>query len=112
MKKTKLINLVLITATLASCHHKKKHRDWNEPNVYMRGDESAQYSNVYDNGSSPWLWYYAFRPYGYYNRGTYYHTGYYSSGISERANIGHSSFKSNVVRGGFGSGGHSFSVSS
>lgn len=109
MKKTKIINLVLISAALASCHQKKKV-DHNKPNVYMRGDSTAKYSRAYHSGGNPWLWYYAFRPYGYYNGGTYHHTGYYSGGISEVSNIGRSMTKSNVVRGGFG--GRSFSVSS
>lgn len=78
----------------------------------MRGDSTAQYSRAYHGGSNPWLWYYAFRPYGYYSGGSYHHTGYYSGGISESANVGRSSTKSGVVRGGFGSGSHSFSVSS
>lgn len=114
MKKSKLITLVLITASLASCHKKKHKQDWNQPNVYMRSDPSAGYAQAYGyggyDGISPWLWYYAFRPYGYYNGTTYVHTGYYSGGINQSANIGHSGFKSSVVRGGFG--GHGFSVSS
>lgn len=113
MKKSKLVSLVLITAALASCHHKKPHRDWSQNNVYMRGDESADYSQSYGyNSPNPWLWYYAFRPYGYYNGTTYVHSGYYSNGISQSSNIGTSGFKSSVVRGGFGGGSHSFSVSS
>lgn len=108
MKKSKLISLVLITASLASCH-KKKQQDWNQPNVYMRSDSSANYSQAY-HGGFPWLWYYAFRPYGYYNGNSYVHSGYYSSGIRQSSNLGHNSFKSSVVRGGFG--GRGFSVSS
>ena len=111
MKKTKFISLVLITAGLASCHHhKKKDQDWqSQQQVYMRSDESAPYSqnNMLLNTM---LWYYAFRPYGYYSHGSYQRTGYYSGGISEHSNIGSSSFKASVVRGGFG--GHGFSVSS
>ena len=104
--KTKIITLVLITAALASCQ-KKKPRDPNRPNVYMRADESAGYDRQNDNF---WLWYYAFRPYGYYgSNGMYNRAGYYSSGINQSSNIGSSSFKGSVVRGGFGSG---YSVSS
>jgi hypothetical protein len=110
MKKSKIISLVLISAALASCHKPKpKHQ-----HVYLRSDASAPYSQVntnnYSGGNNALLWYYAFRPYGSYSSGSYHRSGYYSSGISESSNIGHSSAKSSVVRGGFG-GGH-FSVSS
>lgn len=113
MKKTKFISLVLITAGLASCHHHKKNeQDWqsaNQQQVYMRSDESAPYSQQ-NTMANMLLWYYAFRPYGYYNHGSYTRTGYYSGGISEHSNTGSSSFKASVVRGGFG--GHGYSVSS
>lgn len=56
------------------------------------------------------MWYYAFRPYGYYNNGGYHRAGYYSGGIPESSNVGRSATKSSTVRGGFGGG--SFSVSS
>lgn len=107
MKKTKIVTLVLITASLASCHNKKKH-DWNQPNVYMRGDESAGYGRSH-YGGNPFLWYYAFRPYGYYSHGSYHHTGYYSSAIPQSSNVGNSVTKSSVVRGGFGVGSSSVS---
>jgi hypothetical protein len=107
MKKSKLISLVLISATLASCHKKKP--EWGS-NVYMRSDSTAGYDRVGSySPHNPWLWYYAFRPYGTYYGGSYHHAGYYSEAISEGANVGHSSFKSGVVRGGFGGG---YSVSS
>lgn len=115
MKKSKFIKLVLISAALASCnkHTKKNWGDEDKGNVYMRSDTSAPYSQAgqYNgHGSSPFLWYYAFRPYGYIYGGHYNHAGYYSSALSERSNIGYSSTKSGIIRGGFGS--HSFSVSS
>ena len=113
MKKSKVIALALITSALASCHkdpvtsYKK-----NDQKVFMRSDTSAKYSqsHCHSSGISPWLWYYAFRPYGMYNNGSYSHAGYYSSGISQNSNIGTSSNKSNIMRGGFGTG--RFSVSS
>jgi hypothetical protein len=111
MKKSKCISLALITAALASCHKETKNNDWNtnDKKVYLRSDTTAEYSrsHFHNNGL---LWYYAFRPYGYYNNGSYSRAGYYSSGISESSNIGHSAAKSGIVRGGFG--GHGFSVSS
>ncbi len=111
MKKSKVISFALITAALASCHKENKNNDWNTDNkkVYMRSDSTAAYSRSYFHNNGL-LWYYAFRPYGYYNNGSYSRAGYYSSGISESSNIGASSAKSSIVRGGFGGGG--FSVSS
>ena len=105
MKKSKYISLVLITAALASCN--KKEKEWNqgEPKVYMRSDSTAAYSHSHMNNLARiGLWYYAFRPYGYYNNGNYSRYGYYSSGIQESSNIGRSASKSSVIRGGFGSG--------
>jgi len=110
MKKSKYIELVLITAALASCHH-SGNKEWESGNhTYIRSDSTAPYGAAigYGNGGAR-MWYYAFRPYGNYNNGYYERAGYYSDAIHERANIGSNSFKSSVVRGGFGGG---FSVSS
>ena len=109
MKKTKFIQLVLITSALASCHQKAKQKEWqSEQKVYMRSDSSAGYTQShYHRGIGNW--YYAFRPYGYYYQGSYNRIGYYSSGISEHSNIGSSAAKSGAVRGGFGSPGASVS---
>ncbi len=110
MKKSKYIELVLITAVLASCNQSNK--EWQSGNkVYMRSDTTAPYSRAHHSGiGAALLWYYAFRPYGNYNKGSYRRTGYYSRGLSERSNIGSNSFKAAVSRGGFGRSG--FSVSS
>ena len=113
MKKSKYIELVLITAALASCHQSgNKDKDWESGNhTYIRSDSSAPYSPVrHSYGGGALMWYYAFRPYGNYNYGYYQRAGYYSDAIHERANIGSNSFKGSVVRGGFGRGG--FSVGS
>jgi hypothetical protein len=48
------------------------------------------------------LWYYAFRPYGGFNNGTYSRAGYYSNAIPHNANIGANGLKGKAVRGGFG----------
>ena len=109
MKKSKVVNLVLITAALASCSKPKP--DWDSNEVYMRSDTTANYTHTQGMHLSPFLWYYAFRPYGMYYGGSYHHSGYYSSSLSKRSNIGRSSMKSAAIRGGFG-GSHSFSVSS
>src|SRR5215217_6404625 len=112
MKKSKYIELVLITATLASCH--KPNKDWNEGGkVYMRSDTTAPYTHARHHGVSgigtALLWYYAFRPYGNYSNGNYQRAGYYSSALHETSNIGSNTFKGAVARGGFGRGGYSVS---
>jgi hypothetical protein len=105
MKKSNIIKLVLVTAALSSCNH---HKTDHDRKVYMRADTTAEYSPT--EGHSHFGGYYAFRPYGMYNSGWYCRAGYYSSGIHESSNIGHSTFKLASVRGGFGSS--SFHVSS
>ncbi|WP_415324993.1 hypothetical protein [Chryseobacterium sp. MMS23-Vi53] len=72
--------------------------------VYMRSDTTASYSR--SHGFMPgFFWYHAFRPYGAYSNGAYHRTGYYSDAISSKSNIGRSSYKGNVVRGGLGRSG-------
>ena len=111
MKKTKCIELVLITAALASCNEPKK--DWDDNSkVHLRSDTSAPYTTAHYNHvgiGTALLWYYAFRPYGNYNNGFYQRAGYYSGGISSASNIGSNGFKGAVSRGGFGRGGYSVS---
>jgi hypothetical protein len=107
MKKSKHIELILITAALASCH--RPSNQWSSGNrVYVRSDSTAPYTRTYYHGNGG-LWYYAFRPYGNYYLGEYRRAGYYSDAISERSNLGSNFGKSGIVRGGFGRG---FSVSS
>jgi hypothetical protein len=102
MKKSKYIELVLITAALASCN--KPTDDWESGHkVYMRSDTTAPYSRARHFGS-PLLWYYAFRPLGMFANGQYQRAGYYSGAIAQRSNIGNNSFKGAVARGGFGRG--------
>jgi hypothetical protein len=109
MKKSKYVELVLITAVLASCN--RPNKEWESGNkVYMRSDSSAPYSRAHRSGiATAMLWYYAFRPYGYFNNGNYRRAGYYSGGLSEKSNIGTNTFKAEVTRGGFGRGGYSVS---
>jgi hypothetical protein len=113
MKKTRCIELVLITAALASCNQPKKNWDDNNK-VHIRSDSTAPYTRVHHYGGggigTALLWYYAFRPYGNYNNGSYQRAGYYSGAINPASNFGSNGFKSAVSRGGFGRGG--FSVSS
>ena len=104
MKKSKIVNLVLITSALASCHQKQdKWSTSNKKHVYMRGDSTAKYNRTHGGGNSL-LWYYAFRPYGFYNNGIYHRSGYYNGAIPASSNFGNNSFKMNSAthRGGFG----------
>ena len=112
MKKSKAIQLILITATLASCNQQKKEPEWGSGNkTYVRGDSTAPYARTHHGNGlvGAALWFYAFRPYGNYNNGSYTRAGYYSGAIPGRANIGSNSFKGSVSRGGFGRSGYSVS---
>jgi len=113
MKKSKHIELILITAALASCHRPNNEWQSGGSKVYVRGDSTAPYSRTYHNHAGvagAVLWYYAFRPYGNWYNGYYQRAGYYSGAISRASNIGSNGFKGSVIRGGFGRG--AFSVSS
>ena len=110
MKKSKTIQLILITAALASCAEKKKEPEWGSGNkTYVRGDSTAPYTRTHHGGGmlGVALWYYAFRPYGNYNNGSYSRAGYYSGAIPHSANVGSNGFKGSVSRGGFGRSGYS-----
>jgi hypothetical protein len=103
MKKTSHIQLVLITAALASCHHPSTPQWQNGNNTFIRSDSTAPYTRMdHPIPGGALLWYYAFRPYGNYYGGIYRRTGYYSDALSETGNIGTNSVKSSVIRGGFG----------
>jgi hypothetical protein len=113
MKKTLHIQLVLLTAALASCH-RNAGQQWtsgnqsyipNVNNVYIRSDTSAPYARVH-HPIGPGLWYFAFRPYGNYYNGHYRRVGYFSDAISEHSNLGTNEAKSGIVRGGFGESAH------
>ncbi len=111
MKKSTAIHLVLITAALASCNQKKEP-EWGTGNkTYVRGDSTAPYTRAHHGSGlgTAFLWYYAFRPYGNYNNGTYTRAGYYSGAISGAGNVGSNGFKGSVTRGGFGRSGYSVS---
>jgi hypothetical protein len=122
MKKSKTVQLVLlgaawVAAQQASAQSKGAEGSWDtkgEKKVYMRADTTAGYTRThhhYGGGvGNALLYYYAFRPYGRYYGNTYRRTGYYGGGLSHSSNVGRSSFKSGVTRGGFGRSG--FHVSS
>lgn len=112
MKKSKYVELVLITAALAACG-RDKEKDWEGGNkTYLRSDSTAPYTRAHPHGSgigNALLWYYAFRPYGNYLNGGYQRAGYYSGALNHRSNVGNNGFKNAVTRGGFGRGGYSVS---
>jgi hypothetical protein len=107
MKKTAHIQLVLITAALASCAGKEKEAEWGTGNkTYVRGDSTAPYARAHGGGvGNALLWYYAFRPMGFYSNGIYSRQGYYSNAIPHGANIGSNGVKGNISRSGFGRSG-------
>jgi hypothetical protein len=105
MKKSKYIQLVILTAAISACTQKEEQGK----QVFMRADSTANYSHVHSVGNG--MGYFcAFHAYGMYRNGVYHRAGFYSSSISERANIGSNGYKGTISRGGFGSS--SFSVSS
>lgn len=106
MKKSKIIQLVLVATAISACNNHKAQRDQK---VYMRSDTTAGYTQTHGNGSH-YGGFYVFRPYGIFTNYGYYRSGYYSGGIHESSNIGHNSFKGASIRGGFGSS--TFHVSS
>jgi hypothetical protein len=96
MKKSKVVNLVLVAGLMASCSSKKD--DYEAGNrLYVRGDSTSQYSHTpYYGGGG----YYHFMPYGFYHPyGGFRHGGYESSAFSSKASSGA------VSRGGFGTSG-------
>lgn len=105
MKKSSCIKLLFVTGILSSCSQEKPKDQWGkEKKVYMRSDTTASYSPSH-GFISGLLLYHAFRPYGGYSNGTYQRAGYYSDAISTKSNVGRSSYKGNVVRGGLGRSG-------
>ena len=105
MKKSSSIKLLFVTGLLASCTQKKPEDQWkNEKKVYMRSDSTATYTR--SHGFMPgYFWYHAFRPYGSFHNGSFQRAGYYSDAISSKSNVGRSTYKGNVVRGGLGRSG-------
>lgn len=105
MKKSKSIKLLFVTGILAACTQEpSKVQGQNEKKVYMRSDSTASYSRSH-GFMTGLLLYHAFRPYGAYSNGAYQRSGYYSDAISTKSNIGRSTYKGNIVRGGLGRSG-------
>jgi hypothetical protein len=99
MKKSQFIKLVLVAAALNSCN---SNNQWEEPQkkIYMRSDSTAKYSHVQGGFHGGYL---PFIAYGIWRNNQYARAGYFSSALPQSANIGTNPFKSNIVRGGFGS---------
>lgn len=115
MKKSSIINLVLVASITASCG--KSEEEWDggggpRRNVYLRSDTTAAYTKSKHHHHGGIIPYYAFRPYSSSGSGMGYagRTGYYSNAIHSSSNIGHNSSKASISRGGFGHS--SFHVSS
>ncbi len=104
MKKSTTVKLLFVTGILAACSQEKPKEWGNEKKVYMRSDTTASYSTAH-GFMTGYLLYHAFRPYGAYSNGAYQRAGYYSDAISSKSNIGRSTYKGNVVRGGLGRSG-------
>lgn len=105
MKKSSSVKLLFVTGILAACAQETSNDQWGkEKKVYMRSDTTASYTRSH-GFLSGFLLYHAFRPYGAYSNGAYQRAGYYSDAISAKSNIGRSSYKGNVVRGGLGKSG-------
>jgi hypothetical protein len=103
MKKSRHVQLVLITALLASCHSAKEP-EWSEGDkkVYLRSDSTAPYTRTHHSFTSGLMWYYAFRSFGMMNGNGYARGGYHSDALAPQSNFGSNAFKSQVARGGFG----------
>lgn len=98
MKKSKVVNLVLVAGLVASCSSKDDYEASNGSNsrLYVRSDTTSQYSHT----SHHYGGYYHFIPFGYYQPwGGYRHGGYESSAFSSKA-ANHP-----ISRGGFGHSG-------
>lgn len=95
MKKSKIVNLVLVSSVLVSCS--KQVEKEKTQKVYMRSDSTAHYTQIHN--SHPGIWYYAFRPYGYYHGSSYYH-GHYSNSLHESSNLGNNHSKTTAINTG------------
>jgi hypothetical protein len=125
MKKSKTVRLVLLGAALIAAHQVTAQSNgaeasWDdkksEKKVYMRTDTTAGYTRTHHHGgvgvARGLLYYYAFRPYSQRVGNGYRRLGYYGGGLSHTSNVGRSSAKSGITRGGFGRSGSGFHVSS
>lgn len=98
MKKSKMVNLVLVAGLVASCTSSKDEYEASNGNnrLYVRSDTTSQYSHT----SHYYGGYYHFVPFGFYRPwGGYSHGGYESSAFSSKAG-NHA-----ISRGGFGHSG-------
>jgi hypothetical protein len=99
MKKSEFIKLVLVATVVSSCFSPNNKQ---EKKIYMRSDTTANYSHVRGGFHGG---YYPFIAYGLLANNRYSRAGYFSSSLNKSSNFGTNTFKSSVVRGGFGSSG-------
>ena len=96
MKKSKIVNLVLVAGLVASCSSRDDY-EAGSSRLYVRGDSTSSYSQTPHHGGGG---YFYFMPYGYYHSyGGFRHGGYESSAFSSKA------ASPSVSRGGFGGSG-------
>lgn len=95
MKKSKCIQLVLITGLLAACSSPRSEQPLGNQRLHMRTDTSGRYTRAHGG-----MGYYAFLPFGIYAASGYQRSGYYNNSLHSS-----SSAKGPVSRGGFGRSG-------
>ncbi len=99
MKKSKIINLLIVSSILTSCTQVPDYVDTaDQSKVYMRSDSTAPYtrSHLYrsSGGSGFMMHYFAFRAIRDINNSRNYNR--YSSGISRNSNVGRNSSKTST----------------
>ena len=95
MKKSKCIQLVLVTGILAACSSPKSNQQVGNQRLHMRTDTAGRYTHAHGG-----MGYYAFRPFGFYGSSGYQRSGYYNNSLHSS-----SSAHTPVSRGGFGRSG-------
>ncbi len=106
MKKTRVIQLVLLTAALASCNRPLyQQSSRQDPREGDQPDSTNACPMTPDNlPPDYYAWYYSFRPYGIYSGDPYWINGYYSFFVYRpRRRAGATGgFFGPIVRAGFG----------
>jgi len=106
MKKTRVIQLILITAALASCNRPLYQQDSRQDFLTGELPDSTNACPMTPDNLPPdyYAWYYSFRPYGSFFGDPYWINGYYSFFVygSRRRGGANGGFFGHVVRAGFG----------
>lgn len=93
MKKSSIIELVLVAGIVSACNFPKAEK---ASRLHVRGDSTDQYTTSPAGHGGTYVHY---SPYGYYGGSGYRHAGYESGSFSGKA------IRSSVSRGGFGHSG-------